>query len=72
MIVSVVKLMHFKPQTASKTSFREPSPANSHLLKFAFSTEKIEYTLNLSIRFLTDNKSLRNKVESSAKAKKHD
>ena len=68
MIVSVVKLIDFKPQTASKTPFREPSPAISHLLKFAFSPKKIENTLNVSIRFLTDSKSLRKKFESSAKA----
>ena len=60
--------MDFNLQTASKTSFREPSPAISHLLKFAFSPEKRENTLNVSIRFLTDNKLLRKKVESSAKA----
>ena len=60
--------MDFKPQTASKTFFREPSPAISHLRKFAFSPEKRENTLNVSIRFLTDSKSLRKKVESSAKA----
>ena len=68
MIVSVVKLMDFKSQTASKTPFREPSLAISLLLKFAFSPEKREYTLNVSIRFFTDNKSLRKKVISSAKA----
>ena len=68
LIVSVVKLMDFNPQTASKTPFREPSPAISHLLKFAFSSEKRENTLNVSIRFMTDNKSLRKEVESSAKA----
>ena len=66
LIVSVVKLMDFKPQTVSKTPFREPSPAISHLLKFTFSPEKSEYTLNVSIRFFTDNKSLRKNVESSA------
>ena len=33
LIVSVVKLMDFKMQAASKTPFREPSPAISHLLK---------------------------------------
>ena len=60
--------MDFKPQTASKTHCREPSPAISHLLKFAFSPEKREYTLNVSIRFLTDNESLRKKVQSIAKA----
>ena len=43
LIVSVVKLMDFKPQTTSKTPFREPSPAILHLLKFAFSPEKGEY-----------------------------
>ena len=57
MIVSVVKLMDFKRQTASKTPFREPSLAILHLLKFAFNPEEREYTLNVSIRFLTDNKS---------------
>ena len=66
--MSVVKLMDFKLQTASKTPFSEPSPALSYLLKFAFSPEKIENTLNVLIRFLTDNKPLRKKVESSAKA----
>ena len=60
--------MDFNQQAASKTPFREPSPAISHLLKFAFSPEKRENTLNASIRFLTDNKSLRKKIESSAKA----
>ena len=60
--------MDFNPQTASKTPFREPSPAISHLLKFAFSPEKRENTLNVSIRFLTDNESLSKKVEPSAKA----
>ena len=68
LIVSVVKLIDFKPQTASKTPFREPSPAISHLMKFAFSPQKRETTLNVSIRFVTDNKSLRKRVESSAKA----
>ena len=57
----VVKLVDFNPQTASKTFFREPSPAISYLLKFGFSAEKRESTLNVSIRFLTDNKSLRKK-----------
>ena len=66
--MSVVKLIDFKLQTASKTPFREPSPAISHLLKFAFSPEKRENTLNVSIRFLTDSQSLRKKVESSVKA----
>ena len=42
LIVSVVKVMDFKRQTASKTPFREPSPEISHLLKFAFSPEKRE------------------------------
>ena len=60
--------MDFKPQTASKTFFREPSPAISHLRKFAFSPEKRENTLNVSVRFLTDSKSLRKKIESSARA----
>ena len=68
LIVSVVKLTDFRPQTASKTPFWEPSPAISHLMKFAFSPEKGENNLNVSIRFLTDNKSLRKKVEPSAKA----
>ena len=67
LIVSVVKVMNFNPQTASKNPFREPSPAISHLLKFAFTPEKRENTLNVSIRFLIDNKSLRKKIESSAK-----
>ena len=60
--------MDFELQTASKTPFKEPSPAISHLLKFAFSPEKREKTANVSIGFLTDSKSLREKVESSAKA----
>ena len=59
--------MDFKPHTDSKIPFREPSAAILHLLKFAFSPEKREYTLNVSIRFLTDNKSLKKKVKSSAK-----
>ena len=63
--MSVVKLMDFKLQTAFKTL--EPSPAISHLLKFAFSPEKIEDTLNISVKCLTNN-SLRKKVDSSAKA----
>ena len=66
--MSVVELMDFKPQAASKTSFGEPNPAISYLLKFAFSPEKREKTVNVSIRFLTDSKSLREKAESSAKA----
>ena len=72
--MSVVKLMDFKPQTASKTPFREPSPAISHLLKFAFSPEEREKAVNVSIRFLIDSRSLRKKVESSVQAvyKKHD
>ena len=37
--MSVVKLMGFNPQIASKTPIREPSPAIPHLLKFAFSPE---------------------------------
>ena len=49
--------MDFKPQTASKIPFREPSPAISHLRKFAFSPEKGEKTVNVSIRFLTDSNS---------------
>ena len=65
-MVSIVKLMDFNPQTASNTPFREPSPAISHLLKIAFSPEKRENILNGLIRLLTDIKSLRNKVESSA------
>ena len=60
--------MDFKPQTASKIPFREPSPAISHLRKFAFSPEKGEKTVNVSIRFLTDSNSWRKKVESFAKA----
>ena len=60
--------MDFNPQTTSMTPFREPSPAISHILKFAFSPEKRENTLNMSIRFLTDNESLRKEVESSTKA----
>ena len=68
LIVSVVKLVDFKPQTASKTPLREPCPAISHLLKFGFSLEKRENILKVPIRFLTDNKSLRKKVEPSANA----
>ena len=60
--------MDFKPQTASKTPFREPSPAISHLLKFSFSPEKREKTVNVSIKFLIDSNSLRKNAESSAKA----
>ena len=67
LIIYVIKLMGFNPQTASKTPIRERSPAIPHLLKFAFSAEKRENTLNVSIRFLTDNKSLRKKVGLSAK-----
>ena len=67
LIVSVVKKIDFQPQTASKTSFREPSPAISHLLKFALRLEKREHTLKVSIKSLTDKTSLRKKVESSAK-----
>ena len=59
--------MDFKSQTASKIPFREPSPAISRLLKVAFNPEKRENTLNVLVRFLTDNKSLRKKVKSSAK-----
>ena len=58
LILSVVKLMDFNPQATSKTPFREPSepsPAISHFLKFAFSSEKRANTLNVSITFLTDN-----------------
>ena len=66
--VSVVKLTNFKPQTVSKILFREPSPAISHLLKFAFSHEEIENTFKVFIRFSTDNKTLRKNVESPAKA----
>ena len=53
--------MDFHLQTASKTPFREPRTAISHLVKFAFSPEKRENTLNVSVRFLTNNKSLRKK-----------
>ena len=60
--------MDVKPQTVSKTPFREPSPAISHLLKFDFSHEKRGNTSNMPIRFLTYIKSLRKKVESWAKA----
>ena len=56
--------MDVKPQTVSKTPFREPSPAISHLLKFDFSHEKRGNTSNMPIRFLTYIKSLRKKVES--------
>ena len=62
MIVSIVKLMDFNPQIASKTPFREPSPAISYLLKFIFGPEERENTLNVSIKFLADNKSLRKKL----------
>ena len=64
LIVSVVKLIDFKQQTASKAPFREPSTALSHLLKFASSPKKRKKTINVSIRFLTDSKSLTKKVES--------
>ena len=50
--------MDFKLQIASRTPFREPSAAISHLLKFAFSPKKGENTLNVPSRFLIDNKSL--------------
>ena len=60
--------MDFKQQTASKTRFREPSPAISYLLKLAFSPQKREKTVNMSVRFLADSKSLSKKVESSAQA----
>ena len=40
LIVSVVKLIDFKLQTASKTPFREPSLAISHLLEFDLSPQK--------------------------------
>ena len=53
--------MDFNLQTASKTPFGEPRTAISPLVKFAFSPEKRENTLNVSVRFLTDNKSLRKK-----------
>ena len=53
--MSVVKLMDFKQQTASKTPFREASPAMSHLLKIAFSPNKKKKTLHVSMIFLTDN-----------------
>ena len=49
--MSVVELMDFKPQTASKTPFREPSPAISYLLKLAFSKKKKEEK-NVLILFL--------------------
>ena len=39
-MLSVVRLMDIKPQTAFKTPFREPNPAISHF-KFGFS-QKIE------------------------------
>ena len=40
LIASAVKLLHFTPQIATKTTLREPNPVISHLLKFAFSPEK--------------------------------
>ena len=57
--------MDFKPHTGWK-----PLSENlvQQLLRFAFSTEKRQNTLNVSVRFLTDSKSLRKNVESSAKA----
>ena len=66
LIVSVVRLLDFKPQTVSKTPFRKASLAISHFLKSAFSLEKQKNTLKVFIKFLTDNKSLRKNVESSA------
>ena len=72
LIVPVVKLIDFKPQTAAKTTFREPSPVISHLLKFSFSPEKRKKTVNVSVRFLTDSKSLRKNVECWQYTKKHD
>ena len=59
--------MDFNLQTTSKIPSREPSPTTSHLLKFAFSPKKRQNTLNMSTKFLTDNKLSRKKVESSAK-----
>ena len=69
MIVSIVKLMDFKPQTACNTLFREPSQVKSHLKKFVFSPKKKkENTLNFFIIFLTNNKELKKNVESFVKA----
>ena len=34
--MSFVKLMNFKPQTASKNPLRVPSLSTSHLMKFAY------------------------------------
>ena len=60
--------MDSKLQTASKTLFREPSPAISHSLKFAFSPVKRKNNLKVFIRFSTNYKSLRKNVESVAMA----
>ena len=76
--------MDLELQNASKTPFREPIPAISHLLKFAFgSPKKTKYrrsvhlllvpqkrrnTVEVSIRFMNDNKSLMKNVESPTKA----
>ena len=49
LIVPVAKLMDFNPHTAFQIPFKEPTPVISHLLKFAFSLEKRENTLNVSI-----------------------
>ena len=66
--------MDFKLLTASKISFRKPNVAISHLLKFGFSLEKRKNTRKVSVRFLTDNNSLRKNFESFVKAvyKKYD
>ena len=59
--------MDFKPRTTSKIPFGEPSPTISHLLKFLV-PKKENKTVNVSIRFFIDSKTLRKKVESSVKA----
>ena len=51
-IVSRVKSINFKPQTAFFTPFRDPIPANSHLPILGFKPEKWEKTLKTFNKFL--------------------
>ena len=62
----LVKLTDFNPQAASITSLREPMPEISHLLRFGFKPEYFEKFVKVSIKYLTDLKSRRRNVESSA------
>ena len=56
LIVFAVTLIDLIAQTASKTLFREPSPAISRLLhQLAFSPEKRENTLKVFIRIFIFN-----------------